>query len=1169
MSDYSVRAVLSAVDNGFTESFQKAARSVENLKNVTGNFSPGAVAAMKAPTDAAFAYESNISRVAGTVGKALTGIGKKATVGMSIPLGLGFKKAIKASSEFETSMTGVRKTTDMTDAEFAKMSNSVRQMSKVLPASTKEIAGVAEAAGQLGIKKEHLLGFSKTMIDLGYTTNLSSEEAALALSRFANVTQMSQNDFDKLGSTIVDLGNNFATSEVEIVNMGSRLAGTGAQVGLSEAQIMGLSTAMSSVGIQAEAGGSAFSRVMQKMNTAVTSGSKKVEGFARISGMSAQEFSNAWKTNPQEAITAFVGGLGRAKDQGLDTVSMLKELGINGIREVDTLLRLAGAGDLLSDAFTTANTAWEENTALAHEADMFYGTFESRMAMVKNRLEDVSKAIGDRLKPIVADLAEGFANLAEKFLDLSPGMQDFIIKIGLAAAAFGPLMLVFGALGKAISGAITSFGAFKTGLSMVGQGATLASTSAGGFAGVLGGLAGKIAGAAGAMAPWLLALAAVAIALKLAWEHSETFRDTVSNVFSEVSAAAGEFGGIVKEAFGQLKEAFAPVLDALKELGRVIGESLGPVFSTVAQIIGAVVVGAFKLLGSAVKLVVSAFTAFAPVIEGVISVASGLAQIVGAVLGPAITIAGGIIKGVIGIFIALGQAILDVGTAIMDKLAPVFDFVGQVLGKVGEVCSGVGEKIGGFMEKIGLGAEQTTTSFQAMDESTSMSFDNMLNKSNESTTGILGAFDLLKTGSIEKSSEMNMQLAQLFEQMGGQLPAKTQDMAYKIVQAMTEMGVGSIQEANALVQGVGVKWEEMSSWTDREWNQVADIVRTKMAETQANASKESSRISNDINTDWSSINTDTNKTWTDIQSTISQEMGTSNTNAVNEASQINTGISSEFDSMKTTVQTSMDGISSSVQTGMSKVSNQIKTDLSGVANAFKTQLSAISSQVKSSMDQMGQGIKTSMTTATTTVSQSLKQIQQGVTQAMTAIKTAVKQGMTQVVKEVQNGCQKAVQEVNNKKSSMQSAGRNLTAGLASGIRSGRSAVVSAAISVAQAAIQAAKSKLAIHSPSRVFKEIGAYTMEGMEIGILKNGRDPVRAVEDTAKKIANVPFATQLDGMYQSLNKDITKSFKLSMPEKQPMSLILHLGRHAYKTFVEDITDLQDQEARLEEAYSF
>ena len=70
--------------------------------------------------------------------------------------------------------------------------------------SAVEIAGVAEAAGQLGIETDNILGFTETMVMLGDATNLSSEDF-VSLARLANITQMSQKDFDKLGSTIVSL----------------------------------------------------------------------------------------------------------------------------------------------------------------------------------------------------------------------------------------------------------------------------------------------------------------------------------------------------------------------------------------------------------------------------------------------------------------------------------------------------------------------------------------------------------------------------------------------------------------------------------------------------------------------------------------------------------------------------------------------------------------------------------------------------------------------------------------------------------------------------------------------------------------------------------------------------------------------------------------------------
>ena len=128
-----------------------------------------------------------------------------------------------------------------------------------------------EIAGQLGIATESLTEFTETMINLGVATNLSAEEAATNLAKFANIVNMADygtdgiSNWERLGSVVVDLGNNFATTEADIVEMATRLASTGSLVGLTESQIMALATAMSSVGIQAESGGSTMAKLLKKM----------------------------------------------------------------------------------------------------------------------------------------------------------------------------------------------------------------------------------------------------------------------------------------------------------------------------------------------------------------------------------------------------------------------------------------------------------------------------------------------------------------------------------------------------------------------------------------------------------------------------------------------------------------------------------------------------------------------------------------------------------------------------------------------------------------------------------------------------------------------------------------------------------------------------------------
>lgn len=294
---------------------------------------------------------------------------------------------IHVGSDFESAFTGVEKTIDATDREYENLQNRIRQIAKDAPQTAVELSGIGEEAGQLGIKLENLDGFIKTIADLRETTNLG-DEAASQFAKFSNIVRMEQDKFDELGSTVVDLGNNMATTEADIMEMGMRLAGAGKQINMTEADILGYAAALSSVGIEAEAGGSAMSKVMVDMQLAVEKGGERLREYARVANMSSEEFAVAFKENAAEAITAFIIGLNDTERLGKSTISVLDEMEIKEVRMRDTLLRAAGAGELFSESLSIANKAFKENTALSKEAEKRYGTLDSRLKIVKNRITD-------------------------------------------------------------------------------------------------------------------------------------------------------------------------------------------------------------------------------------------------------------------------------------------------------------------------------------------------------------------------------------------------------------------------------------------------------------------------------------------------------------------------------------------------------------------------------------------------------------------------------------------------------------------------------------------------------------------------------------------------------------------------------------------------------------
>ena len=367
------------------------------------------------------------------------------------------KDCCDASIEFESAMAGVAKTTDLSDAELKDMGAQLKELSTEIPISATELAGIVETAGQLGIAKEDLVDFATVMANLGVATNMTSEEAATMLARFANVTKMSPDKYEALGSTIVALGNNFATTESEVVTMGQRLAAAGELCGLTEPEIMALATAMSSVGIQAEAGGTAMTQTMTAMEAAVASGGDDLKAFADVAGVTSEEFASMWESRPIEAIQSFIEGLGRLDEQGESATLVLDEMGLSGVRQANMLKSLATASGLLGDAVALANTAWTENTALMKEASTRYETTESKITMFQNSVTNLKVALGDQLTPAIGDLASKGTDIVKWATDfanenewLAPAITAVATALGVLTAALTTATVVIPLVSKAM-----------------------------------------------------------------------------------------------------------------------------------------------------------------------------------------------------------------------------------------------------------------------------------------------------------------------------------------------------------------------------------------------------------------------------------------------------------------------------------------------------------------------------------------------------------------------------------------------------------------------------------------------------------------------------------------------------------------------------------------------
>ena len=366
---------------------------------------------------------AKVARFAGIAGKALI-----------VGLGAGLAISAKAAIDFESSFAGIQKTVDTSAHGFERLRMGMRDLALQIPVNVNELNRIGELGGQLNIAEDQLISFTKTIAELGVTTTLTTEGAALGFARLATILQVPQENFDRMGSAIVDLGNNFAATEDEILTFALRVAPIAGVVGMSVDQVLALSTAFSSVGVPAERGGTAVQRVLAEMSEAVLTGEEELASFAKTAGMLAGEFADLFERDAAAALEAFVSGLGEMSDEGGNVFAALDDVHLGTKRTEQALLAAAEAQGEMNRALELGKGAYIDNTALMEEAEKRFGTTASKMILAKNKFTDLRIEMGQKLLPMLGDIAETTGDVASAFSHLTDEQKLLVGQVVLGTA---------------------------------------------------------------------------------------------------------------------------------------------------------------------------------------------------------------------------------------------------------------------------------------------------------------------------------------------------------------------------------------------------------------------------------------------------------------------------------------------------------------------------------------------------------------------------------------------------------------------------------------------------------------------------------------------------------------------------------------------------------------
>lgn len=477
MGKASLTIAISGAYNG--KAIEKAEAAMRSMSVTAASVSGGVTGSLANAGAAAAEMGGSIYNA----GQKMESIGSAATKSITLPIAAAAVACGKAAIDIDTSLTNVKKTVDGTEEQYQQLKNAAIEFSKTNAVSATQILDIQSLGAQLGFTIDELQEFGEVTSGLDIATNMNAEQAGTEMAQFANITKMAHGQISNYASAIVGLGNTSATTESDISSMAMRIAASGTQVGMSQADILGMSAALASLGVEAEAGGTAISTIMAQIDkdvalsgeimsgtsTMAAKDAKKVteslETWAATAGMTAEDFANAWKGDPVDALSSLLGNMEQTTDEGGNMSVMLEELGIDSIRQTDIMKRLAGNSSLVAKTVATANDEWEKNTALTNEVNNRNASMEARFEMLKNKVIAVAESVGTPLVNAAlefVDAAEPVLNIvaevAQSFADMDETDQKMIVGLVAAAAAFGPVVTVVGKLVKGYGNLITGAG---------------------------------------------------------------------------------------------------------------------------------------------------------------------------------------------------------------------------------------------------------------------------------------------------------------------------------------------------------------------------------------------------------------------------------------------------------------------------------------------------------------------------------------------------------------------------------------------------------------------------------------------------------------------------------------------------------------------------------------
>ncbi|RUS44100.1 phage tail tape measure protein [Lactiplantibacillus plantarum] len=485
-------------------------------------------------------------------GEKISSLGSKATIGFTVPIVTALGVATKAASDYQYQLADIRKevvaqgySASQTSSIMKNLSSDTLKWSKEFGVGTKEINdGMFELVSN-GYNVKQAMGM---MPELLKTMTANSDQSGESIKLTASMLeQFGQN----LGSnsTVIKNGNSLMNQMTEATHKSAmslddlkEISGNAGAamhaMGVKTYEFMAIAGRLKSAGIDASSVGTGLSSLMTRVGTGTGQAAKDLKKY------NIQVFDSKGKMKDVFDILEQMQGAYQKMNDKQRQSFMYNVVGQENMKVGMTLM------DANLDRYKSLSNEIEHSNGTVDKYNKtMRNTSQFTMAQFKSSLNALEIEFGQKFLPTLTPIIRELKNMLDRFSDLDPATQKLILNTGLAVAAGGPLISMFGKLTSGV-GLLTSGsmkllvgaaklsplfgtlvkdgGAASTVIAGLSGGAEAGSASLLGLGGSALGTVSGLGALAAAAAPVVLGVAAVGtatyFAIKAGKEHSDQLK---------------------------------------------------------------------------------------------------------------------------------------------------------------------------------------------------------------------------------------------------------------------------------------------------------------------------------------------------------------------------------------------------------------------------------------------------------------------------------------------------------------------------------------------------------------------------------------------------------------------------------------------------------------------